>query len=563
MKRLLYILFFSLTITPLMATEPMDTILLATLMENGQYEDVVRLTTRELEHFPKSGAMYYYRSIARVHQSNLPGALEDIHQAIRYPKESPMTLPDMHLLRAGMYILLSDTFAAINDCNMAIRRAGKHPRNCRYYVRRANVYAYYDYYAEAAADYQTACKIEPENASLQLELARYLALSGRVAEAQQLLEDLCALHPEQIEAPQLLAALLCYVKEEYNEAVDWAITALTRRYVSDRTVGDADMIFLAGAIDYSYVYRALSNEITRYNAQEQYGLRDLFYLLRGILLGQHGYAEDALADLDSVSSFSFPRNYEEFIKAERLTCHEKARHWQEVIDMSTEFIKQNPDSSPYYVTRSNAYFETEQYALAETDLKTLYAVYPSAENAYRLGTLYYQWQHYPEAIRYFSMVLEQEELEEEAKRVARLLRGESYLHTQDTLSATPDFERILETDTTYRNTVRHYALYRLGRTKEALEWVEQLIREYPEAQNYYDAACLYAQEQDTARALQHLEISLRWGHPSPRQILYDSDLNNLRDHPDFQALVQRYAPAGKPKNVPTIKSKQATASKKK
>lgn len=120
-----------------------------------------------------------------------------------------------------------------------------------------------------------------------------------------MLEDLSTLHPEQIEAPYLLAVLLCYYEEEYGASVDWLITSLTRRYVATHTIGDADILFMVGAIDYPYVYRALSDEIARYDAAAVYGLRDLFYLLRAELLNQRGYTDDALADLDSVSSFSF------------------------------------------------------------------------------------------------------------------------------------------------------------------------------------------------------------------------------------------------------------------
>ena len=542
MRRLLYISLLLLVLLPCTAAEPVDTIRLATMMENRQYEEVLQLTTRELKRFPKSGAMYYYRCQANANLGIMNDAMEDLNKAIRYHRDVPMALPDLYVMRAGMYLLIDDTVAALTDYTMAIQTAGKHPRNCKYYVRRAKAYAYFDQYAEAANDYQSACRIEPENAELQLELARNLALSGQLAPAHQLLEDLSTLHPEQIEAPYLLAVLLCYYEEEYGASVDWLITSLTRRYVATHTIGDADILFMVGAIDYPYVYRALSDEIARYDAAAVYGLRDLFYLLRAELLNQRGYTDDALADLDSVSSFSFRREMEPVLEQERINFLVHLERWQEVIDRTTPLITQQPDSSPYYQTRAAAYYSLDS----------------SAHTAYMFGTLYRHLKRDRDAIRYFSYTIQHADTLYAYLTQAYLLRGESYFRSRDTLAAYADFEEVLRRDTNFYNTVRHYALYRLGRTEEALTWVNRLIQEDPKPDSYYDAACLYAQGGDTTLALQYLEIAMRWGYEAPRQVLHDPDLDPLRQHPDFQALVNRYVPSLKAKTQPKKQTQKQT-----
>lgn len=562
MRRLLYISLLLLVLLPCTAAEPVDTIRLATMMENRQYEEVLQLTTRELKRFPKSGAMYYYRCQANANLGIMNDAMEDLNKAIRYHRDVPMALPDLYVMRAGMYLLIDDTVAALTDYTMAIQTAGKHPRNSKYYVRRAKAYAYFDQYAEAANDYQSACRIEPENAELQLELARYLALSGQLAPARQLLEDLSTLHPEQIEAPYLLAVLLCYYEEEYGASVDWLITSLTRRYVATHTIGDADILFMVGAIDYPYVYRALSDEIARYDAAAVYGLRDLFYLLRAELLNLRGYTDDALADLDSVSSFSFRREMEPVLEQERINFLVHLERWQEVIDRTTPLITQQPDSSPYYQTRAAAYYSLEQYPAAEADLRRAFMIDSSAHTAYMFGTLYRHLKRDRDAIRYFSYTIQHADTLYAYLTQAYLLRGESYFRSRDTLAAYADFEEVLRRDTNFHNTVRHYALYRLGRTEEALTWVNRLIQEDPEPDSYYDAACLYAQGGDTTLALQYLEIAMRWGYEAPRQVLHDPDLDPLRQHPDFQALVNRYVPSLKAKTQPKKQTQKQTKTQK-
>lgn len=540
MKRVLYIVLIVFAALPVMAAEPIDTIRLATMMENEQYEDIVRLTTRELKHFPKSGSMYYYRSQAYNHLDQLPEAISDLSHAIRYPKEINLPLSDLYTLRAGMYLQMQDTASAFADYAQAIRRAGKHPRNARYYTARAAAYAYYGCYRQAADDYEQAISFEPENAAFQLEWARYLVLSGRIAPAKQLLEDLSALHPEQIEAPYLLAVLLCYQEEEYHQSVEWLVTYLTRYYLVHRIIGDTDILDLVAAIDYPYVYALLSQEIQRYDKAEQYELCDLFYLLRARLLNQRGYADDALADIDSVSIFSFPREYERSIAVERFNSLIKLRRWQEVIDRSSTFIEQDPESSPFYGVRATGYYYTDRLDAAESDLLRAYRLDSSARTMTLLAMLYTRTGKHAEAARYYTLLLNRGNLQNEEFAAIYLLRGQSYLAMHDTLAANDDFYRVLMLDNTYRNSVRHYALYRLGRTEEAVAWVDKLLSEYPDADNFYHAACIYALEQQTDKALQYLETALRWGYSDPHQITYDTDLDGLRSNPDFQLLVQRY-----------------------
>lgn len=123
MRRLLYISLLLLVLLPCTAAEPVDTIHLATMMENRQYEEVLQLTTRELKRFPKSGAMYYYRCQANAYLGIMNDAMEDLNKAIRYHRDVPMALPDLYVMRAGMYLLIDDTVAALTDYTMAIQTA--------------------------------------------------------------------------------------------------------------------------------------------------------------------------------------------------------------------------------------------------------------------------------------------------------------------------------------------------------------------------------------------------------------------------------------------------------
>ena len=480
-------------------------------------------------------------------------------------------------MRAYCYMQTEQYPLALIDYNCLIPLL---PRDTQAYHYRSLAHRYLGHIDEAIADlisltrldYRLAPDAFYQAARLEVLRERYTPAIRYLSRAIELAPDLAYLYryrAEQYEAlgnsrmasldyhaADLLTASpddslpilpLGYDAPSNAEAVRLTIDALTRRYLSNRTIGDADILFMVGAIDYPFVYRALSDEITRYDAAEQYELRDLFYLLRASLLHQRGHTADALADLDSVSIFSFPREVEPVIEQQRIHCLSQLRRWPEVIDRTTPLIALRPDSSPCYVIRAEAYYALEQYPAAEADLRRAFSIDSSAHTAYLFATLCQRLCRHTEAVRYLThTILHADTLYPHLTR-AYLLRGESYLRCRDTLAAYADFHEVLRRDTTYRNTLRHYALYRLGHHDEALRWVRQLIREYPLPDNYYDAACLYALEADTTQTLRYLEIALRWGYSEPRMLLHDPNLDPIRSHPDFQALIERYVPSLKPK----------------
>lgn len=81
-------------------------------------------------------------------------------------------------------------------------------------------------------------------------------------------------------------------------------------------------------------------------------------------------------------------------------------------------------------------------------------------------------------------------------------------------------------------------LYLLGRTEEALEWVERAQVISPKSNGVmYNSACLYARLGQTERALDFVERAVALGSRNKRNFDSDKDLDSLRDHPRFKALM--------------------------
>ena len=79
----------------------------------------------------------------------------------------------------------------------------------------------------------------------------------------------------------------------------------------------------------------------------------------------------------------------------------------------------------------------------------------------------------------------------------------------------------------------------LGQPDKALEWAERALAIDPEEINtLYNAGCVHALSGRADAAIDCLEKAVRIGFAHRDWIDNDSDLDGLRDHPRFVALVE-------------------------
>lgn len=84
-------------------------------------------------------------------------------------------------------------------------------------------------------------------------------------------------------------------------------------------------------------------------------------------------------------------------------------------------------------------------------------------------------------------------------------------------------------------------LLEAGQTAKGLEWLKRAEESDPDdALNLYNVACVYSNMGEIEKGIDCLEQSVRKGMAQMDWITHDTDLDNLRDHPRFKALL----PAG-------------------
>jgi adenylate cyclase len=88
-----------------------------------------------------------------------------------------------------------------------------------------------------------------------------------------------------------------------------------------------------------------------------------------------------------------------------------------------------------------------------------------------------------------------------------------------------------------------FALMRLGRKDEAIQWMEESVRKAPtDTVVHYNAACLYALAGDAEKSIDCLEnCHSRVGSLNREWLLHDSDLDSVRSHPRFTEILDSFA----------------------
>ena len=84
------------------------------------------------------------------------------------------------------------------------------------------------------------------------------------------------------------------------------------------------------------------------------------------------------------------------------------------------------------------------------------------------------------------------------------------------------------------------ALCALGESEEGLQWAERAqVMNPDEPLTLYNVACIYSIQGELDKAADCLERSIENGYAGKDWLENDADLNPLRDHPRYQALLKK------------------------
>ncbi len=220
----------------------------------------------------------------------------------------------------------------------------------------------------------------------------------------------------------------------------------------------------------------------------------------------------------------------------------------ELIEMarrtSAKALALSPELVESHIARALAHMINREYAHAESEFERAIDLDPNNFEA---------WYFYARCKVHEGDHGRAIELFEQAARArpddyqSLLLPVQSYMSLGDRKGAMRRLEEALEKirtvleirpdDTRARN-LGAFALLRLGRAEEAIDWMEQSLKAAPEDPIVtYNAACLYALADRPDLALKYLQTCAGTGGLNYEWLQNDSDLDPLRGRAEFKAIL--------------------------
>ena len=259
-------------------------------------------------------------------------------------------------------------------------------------------------------------------------------------------------------------------------------------------------------LDYDYV-----NAIKEYNRIErEYGATPAIHYYRSYCYNELGDSENAIKDITKCIEAGDGNDY--YAVSRRAHIYQDAGLYDKAITDFTKMIEMEPMMVYGYYVRGWC------YEYAGDDQKAM--------NDYNAGI----------------------DIEKNYSGLY-MMRGRLHRKQGNMELAKPDFEKVLELDTIAESgSSRHYALLFLNKKEEAVSWMNKIIETDKEnSGSYYDKACLLSLMGESQDAVASLRVSLEKGYRSFIHIERDSDMDAIRNLPEFIALIEEYK--AKPKVV--------------
>lgn len=532
MKKILLTLLV-LTALPfaMMAVSTRDTYYMqraAEAVRGGDKETAIQYLSRELDDNPTNGYAHMWVAIICAHMDSYGWALQYAQSALQYlPKQDHESRSDMNVLLSEIYVDAKDTTLAVSYLEKAQK---EYPQDIRIYNKLVYISEDGDNNADALRYAQMAVKNLPKLQRAYFLMVSALMTNERYDEALANCNKALKLAKEDAKARSLALSYRAevYYRDKQPSAALADLMSATRldgagmdetlmRQIAD-TIPDEVRDTLLAAHEqepeqlfwsiYLYHFYYDTNEFLKaaqlsFSLLPKYSSNNNVYYLASLLEFHIGDAELAerllLKQLrtDSTSAGTYVRLEE--LYAEQCRYNEAF----EMADKALSFNPTDREKSMVYFLRGRLYELKHDYTKAIEDYMAGMIADPDEyDQWFRIGKLYGLMN---------DSVKQAEAFEQGHKAFAahgRELTAEVYVVLKDTAAA--------------------------------YEATQKRMTKKKSAEQHYNAACVFAQIGYTEEALQHLRLAFEYGFRSFYHIAWDTDLNSLRDLPEFEQMVNEY-----------------------
>lgn len=499
--------------------------------QDGNNQDALDWFNKEISDHPNNGYAYIYISALRYGNDEYGKALSAINQALKkLPKKDKEYTAIAYGTRAGIYLVMEDTISAIQDYSSAIKLE---PYNKRHYDRRAQVYFEQGKYALADADYQQMIRIDSGDVMGYMGLGRNAKEQGLYDEALERFNYVIKMEPDYDSGYSFRGE--CYLKQKkYSEGIDDLIKALS-------ISGDRKAYYLLVTIDEEALpilkakLQVMANKEPNEAAWPHY---------IGLVMEHNNKQKEAIGYYEQAQSRDANAVFLERIA----NCYFDLGEYENALDYINKAIYMDSNDYDLVMLKGNIYNEMGKYSEAISELDKYIERYPDSYfGYYRRGWFKDEANDVDGAIEDYTMSITLEP----RYAYAYCGRGRFYDEQGKPELARADFQKVIELDTIPDpgSSCAQYAFYFLGQRDKAVEFMDSIIAKNEDrGGSYYDAACLYSIMGEKDTAMSYLTKAFENGYRRIAHTNADHDLDNIREMPEYKALLERYSNDGRGTN---------------
>jgi clan AA aspartic protease (TIGR02281 family) len=525
MKNTLLILFLALSFTTFSQSYNLQSGI--NNYREDKYDEALAFLKKEIAQNPKEGKAYYYLALINMEKETYAQGLTQVNLAIANLNPTDTLVAFAWQLKGDIYYHLDEVEKFETSYAKAISLNSSAPS---IYYGRAFDYGGFKQYEKAIADINKVLELD-EGSIRARDLLATLYLS------QEKYDDLIKVCDRIIKLDPTFASAYdnrsyaYYQVGKYDLAIQDSYTALSLDEKNSRI--RANYITFSKK-NYTLGLAKIASLI------KEFPQKDIWVYVRSQLYRYKKDYKNALADFSKIFEM-IPESYRSsFLTARAELYAEMGMHDKSILDY-TESISLDSSSASDYGSRGDEYRLTGNYAASIKDFDKAIEMDPEQPwFYYRRGWVKDEFLKDPEGgLADYTSAIEIDR----TYAYTYLHRGRLYAkHYKDTLRANADFRKVVELDTIVGSSgeSRHYAYFELGQFNQAKAWMNKTLQQFPEEGNYYDAACLYSLMKNPAQSIAYLDTAFIKGYRDFEHLSKDDDLDNVRNQPEFKALITRW-----------------------
>lgn len=495
--------------------------------EASNLDAAIEYFSNDIMDNPRSAKSYYSRGFMYLNKSEFANALNDANIALKCIKVNEKRLKaNLYELRGLIYVQLDEPEKAIGDFTNAIKIVGT---DTDFYIGRSELYYNLKMYDKSKYDLVNILKLDETNAYAIAGLARICIVREQYNEADKLLSKLNKLYPYN-ETAHYYSAINAYSQNKFDEAIELSFNAFT---INPYNKSNRELFLNYAEKNYDYAIAKLTKKIN----DEPFTHFWLFY--KGILQENKEDYYNAVVSFTAAAKQLDITN--ETIYSHRANCY-RNMGMQELAIADYDLVLANDSNRAYdFGYRGDAKRLKGDYAGAVVDFTRAIELEPRETwFYYRRGWINEEFlNNLNDGLNDYNKAIE---IDKEYA-YTYLHRGMFYKNRLNDLpKANADFEMILKIDTVVISVgnCRQYALLELGRVTEAIEWMNIILKKYPNEDNYYDATCLYSLLGKPVEALMYMTLAFENGYKDIAHLANDNDLDNIRNMSEYNALISKW-----------------------